>query len=328
MFDIFNPQVSVVAKGLEGKTVMIYGGNNLGKTKQATRMRKPFYLPFEKGINAISGIPFVPINSWADFKKVNKQLTSASTVEKAREIYDTVIFDEVEASANYCQRYICNKYGVDTIAEGRGGYGLWKEYSIEYWEEIDKLLGAGYTIVFIAHKVEDKEGYILPKGDKRALAPIIDNCDIVIYVSSNGVDEEGNVIKSSGYLAQTDKFFARSRFNYIDTSIPEFTAENLENAIIKAIEKQEEVEGVKAVSYQTQKTTFESEKLDYDKLMNDIGTVGEKFINANKVNELVEIVEKHLGKGKKVSECTKAQVEIMAVIYDDLTDKVKELKLK
>ena len=54
--DIFAPQYSTVAKGLEGKVILVYGGNNLGKTKQATRMKKPFYLPFEAGLNAIPGI--------------------------------------------------------------------------------------------------------------------------------------------------------------------------------------------------------------------------------------------------------------------------------
>jgi len=29
--DIFNPQVSTVAKGLEGKVILVYGGNNLGR---------------------------------------------------------------------------------------------------------------------------------------------------------------------------------------------------------------------------------------------------------------------------------------------------------
>jgi hypothetical protein len=43
-FDIFNPQISTVAKGLEGKVITIVGSNSLGKTKQATRMEKPFYL--------------------------------------------------------------------------------------------------------------------------------------------------------------------------------------------------------------------------------------------------------------------------------------------
>ena len=43
-FNIFNPMISTVAKGLEGKVITVAGGNNLGKTKQATRMEKPFYL--------------------------------------------------------------------------------------------------------------------------------------------------------------------------------------------------------------------------------------------------------------------------------------------
>jgi len=327
MFDIFNPQISVVAKGLEGKRIMIYGGNNLGKTKQSTRMKKPFYLPFEKGVNAISGVPFVPINTWADFKKVNKQLTSLGTVEKAKEMYSTIIFDEVEASAKYCQRYINSLYGVSRLKDGNDGFGLWKEYETEYWEEINKLTGAGYTVVFIAHKTENKDGIILPKGDKRALEPIIDNCDIVVYLESNGVDEDGKVINSSGYLAQTDRFFARSRFDYIETKIENFTAEKLEEVIIKAIELQEKVEGVKAVTFQEQKTIFESQKISYEELMENIGEAGGKLIDANKSDLLVELVEKHLGKGKKVSECTKMQTEAMTVIYDDLVDKIQELGL-
>ena len=327
MFDIFNPQVSVVAKGLEGKRIMIYGGNNLGKTKQATRMKKPFYLPFEKGVNAIGGIPFVPINSWADFKKVNKQLTNISTVDKAKELYNTIIFDEVEASAKYCQRYINGLYEVTRLKDGNEGFGLWKEYETEYWEEINKLTGAGYTIIFIAHKTENKDGMTLPKGDKRALEPIIDNCDIVVYVKSNGVNEEGKVINSSGYLAQTDEFFARSRFDYIDTYIGNFTAENLEEAVINAIQKQEEIEGVKAVSFNEQKAAFESEKITFDELMIKIGESGEKFIEANKADLLVEIVERHLGKGKRVSECAKGQIEVVSVIYNDLIDTIEELKL-
>ena len=91
--DIFNPQVSTVAKGLEGKVILVYGGNNLGKTKQATRMKKPFYLPFEAGLNAIPGVPYCPITKWSDFIKINKQLTDPATVEKAREMYSTIIFD-------------------------------------------------------------------------------------------------------------------------------------------------------------------------------------------------------------------------------------------
>lgn len=81
--DIFKPEVSVIAKGIEGKVVTIYGSNNLGKSKQSSRMTKPLYLPFEKGLNAIAGVNFMPINSWGDFKKVNKQ-TFPKTLKKQR----------------------------------------------------------------------------------------------------------------------------------------------------------------------------------------------------------------------------------------------------
>ncbi|AKF30967.1 ATP-binding protein [Bacillus velezensis] len=316
--DIFNPQVSVVAKGLEGKVITIYGSNNLGKTKQSTRMTKPLYLPFEKGLNAIAGVKFMAINSWADFKKVNKQLTK--NAEKAKETYQTIIVDEVDAFAKYATRYVCEQYDVERIKDGNDGFGLWKEYETEVWEEINKLIGVGFTVIFIAHAAEDKKGKVYPKGDKRVLAPVIDNSDIVLYLSSNGVDEDRKVIKSSAWLAETEEHFARSRFDYIDTYLPEFTAENLEKAIIEAVERQEEAEGIVAVTYEEQKQNNASEELDYDSLMEQIKEVGIKLNGEGRLEEVNEITEKHLGKGVKVTECSRKQVNVMSVILDDLKD--------
>ncbi|QZY39772.1 ATP-binding protein [Bacillus velezensis] len=316
--DIFNPQVSVVAKGLEGKVITIYGSNNLGKTKQSTRMKKPLYLPFEKGLNAIAGVQFMAINSWADFKKVNKQLTK--NAEKAKEMYQTIIVDEVDAFAKYATRYVCEQYDVERIKDGNDGFGLWKEYETEVWEEINKLIGVGFTVIFIAHAAEDKKGKVYPKGDKRVLAPVIDNSDIVLYLSSNGVDEDRKVIKSSAWLAETEEHFARSRFDYIDTYLPEFTAESLEKAIIEAVERQEEAEGIIAVTYEEQKQNNASEALDYDSLMDQIKEVGIKLNGEGRLEEVNEITEKHLGKGVKVTECSRKQVNVMSVILDDLKD--------
>ncbi|MCI3197713.1 ATP-binding protein [Bacillus sp. HU-1818] len=316
--DIFNPQISVVAKGLEGKVITIYGSNNLGKTKQSTRMKKPLYLPFEKGLNAIAGVQFMAINSWADFKKVNKQLTK--NAEKAKEMYQTIIVDEVDAFAKYATRYVCEQYDVDRIKDGNDGFGLWKEYETEVWEEINKLIGVGFTVIFIAHAAEDKKGKVYPKGDKRVLAPVIDNSDIVLYLSSNGVDEDRKVIKSSAWLAETDDHFARSRFDYIDTYLPEFTAENLEKAIIEAVERQEKAEGIVAVTYEEQKQNNASEELDYDSMMEQIKEIGIKLNGEGRLEEVNEITEKHLGKGVKVTECSRKQIDVMSVILDDLKD--------
>ncbi|KXJ35344.1 ATP-binding protein [Bacillus stercoris] len=320
--DIFNPQVSVVAKGLEGKVITIYGSNNLGKTKQSTRMKKPLYLPFEKGLNAIAGVQFMPINSWADFKKVNKQLTK--NAEKAKEMYQTIIVDEVDAFAKYATRYVCEQYDVERIKDGNDGFGLWKEYETEVWEEINKLIGIGFTVIFIAHAAEDKKGKVYPKGDKRVLAPVIDNSDIVLYLSSNGVDEDRKVIKSSAWLAETEDHFARSRFDYIDTYLPEFTAENLEKAIIEAVERQEQAEGIVAVTYEEQKQNNASEELDFNSLMDQIKEIGMKLNEEGRLEEVNEITEKHLGKGVKVTECSRKQVGVMSVILDDLKDLLSE----
>lgn len=321
-FDIFNPQFSVVAKGLEGKVITIVGSNSLGKTKQATRMKKPFYLGFEKGIRAISGVPFLPINKWVDFKKINKQLTNPKTLEKAKEMYQTIIFDEVYTSALYCQDYLCKKHGVETIGEGNDGFGLWKEYETEFWTEIDKLLGSGYTLIFISHEETTKSGKHIPKGDKRSIKPIVDNSDVVVYLTSNGVDEDGNVVKSSAWFAETDEFFARTRFDYMDTYLEEFTAENLEKVIAEGIERQEKAEGIKAVSYDQQKESYQSEELDFDQLVEEINALGSKIAeeDEDKVEDIVAIIEKHLGKGRKVSEAKKSQVEVLAVILEDLKD--------
>ncbi|MGD7046970.1 ATP-binding protein [Rossellomorea marisflavi] len=321
--DIFSPQISVVAKGLEGKVVTLYGGNNLGKTKQSTRMKKPLYMPFEKGLNAIAGVPFMPINNWGDFKKVNKQLSGKKS-EQAKEMYQTIIIDEVDAFAKYATRYVCDQYDVERIKDGNDGFGLWKEYETEIFEEINKLLSVGFTVIFIAHAEADKNGKVRPKGDKRVLAPVIDNSDIVVYLTSNGIDEDRQVIKSSAWLAETEEFFARSRFDYIDTYLEEFTAENLERAIIEAVERQEEAEGITAVTFDQQKENNSSGEVEFDDLMDEIKKVGSKLAEEERLDELQEVVDKHLGKGKKVTECTKKQIDVVSVILDDLKDLLEE----
>lgn len=319
-FDIFNPQISSVAKGLEGKSILIYGDNAVGKTKQATQMPKPFYFGFEKGIRAIAGIPFLPINKWTDFKKINKQLTDPKNSEKAKEMYQTLIFDTVYVASIYCQDYLCRKHGVETIGEGNDGYGLWKEYETEFWTELDKLLGSGFTLAFIGHSEADKNGFIYPKGDKRSMKPVIDNSDIVVYVQSNGVDENNRVIPSSGFTVKTDAFFARSRFDYMQPVIAEFTAKNLEKAIADAITRQEEAEGITAVSYEEQKESYQSEALDFEQLKAQINSYGGALVNANLAEEAADLLKKHIGESKKVSETKPYQADILSLLLDELKE--------
>ena len=327
--DIFNPQVSTIAKGLEGKTIMIYGGNNVGKTYVAARLSKPYFIACESGLNAQDGVKYNRVTRWSDFRKIVKQFTDRSTVDKARALYDTIVIDEVYASSIMCQDYVMATYGDGalTLSDGDGKHNLYQLYEKEYFRMINLLLSCDYTVVFIGHE-QEKNGFVTPKGDKRCLGPILDNCDFVVYVKANGVDEKGQLIKSSGYMVQTKEFFARSRFEHCPPVIKEFSAENLENAINEAIENEEKLNNATVVTYAEQKAQNTSEVEDYDEVMNEIQAIGMKFVDAGLQNILTEIVEDTLGKGGKVAACSKRQIEALIIIRDNLKEKAVEVNLK
>lgn len=126
--DIFNPQVSTIAKGLEGKTIMIYGSNNVGKTYVAARLSKPYFIACESGLNAQDGVKYNRVTRWSDFRKIVKQFTDRSTVDKARALYDTIVIDEVYASSIMCQDYVMSTYGDGalTLSDGDGKHNLYQ----------------------------------------------------------------------------------------------------------------------------------------------------------------------------------------------------------
>lgn len=324
--DIFNPTVSVVAKGLEGKVILLVGSNSVGKTRQATRMKKPFVLAFEKGINAISGVPYANIEKWSDFKKVNRQLTGKDK-EKARETYDTIIFDTVDAAALMNEKYVAGQHGATDIASGNGGFGLWKQLEAEFYEQIALLTGAGYTVVFIGHVERDKDtDQMIPKGDKRSMGIVRDIADIVVYLESNGVDEEGNVIKSTGYVRETPEYFARSRFDLMPNVIDPFTAENLEEAIRIGIEREEEAGGT-TVSYDEFVEQNTGETLVFSELKERIVKMGQAFNEIGEVDVYTQALADTFNSGEfmHTDDLSEKQVEAMSVFIDEMSEKYQEL---
>lgn len=338
--DIFNAPKSVIANGLEGKVILIYGGNNLGKSAQATRFPKPFVIACEMGLNGIDGVPYAPVTRWSDFKSIVKQFTGA-TMEKAKEMYSTIIVDEVYASSIYCQDYVCSTYGDGalTMADGDGKHNLYQLYEKEYFRQINLLVSAGYTVVFIAHAQQDSQTkFISPKGDKRCMNPIIDKCDYVVYLKSNGVDAEGRVIKSSAYLAQTSEFFARARIEYTPTFIKEFTAETLTQAIQEGIDQKRKLENATVTSFAEQQKLNTVKVLNFDELMTNFNNIianipgsedpaaltkdGQHF-KAYWMPKIIQITEKHLGKGGRVTQCNENQTEALSLIVDELNDLIK-----
>ena len=333
--DIFNPKVSKVIAGTQNKCFLIHSEERkLGKTTQACRMPKPYYLRFEQGINAIEGIPYADLSNWADFKKVNKQLTDPKNAEKIAELYQTIIFDTIDVAIKWCEEYVCNTNGIQKLQELPYGQGF-KAYENEWFKQINKLTNAGFTIVFISHSKEKEktdpvtgESYtqMCPVGGSKDIDLILNLVDFIGYVRSNGLDSEGNEIQSSIYFANTRDFQAGSRFKYMPKVITPFTAENLQKAVKEAVEKEEAEKGIKAISFEEKKKMEKKDKIPFNTLMEKVQEVGEKIVNAGFLDDLVSIVEEELGSGKKVSECKPKQYDAVSVIYDNLCEKWKEIE--
>lgn len=325
---ILNPPVSKVAKSTDGLVVSIYGRGGLGKTPVATKMPKPYYLAFGKsGLSGLNNVPFQSIKSWSEFKKFVKVFCDPKNYEAIHQNYQTLILDEMEILYSYCEKYVANTEGVNKIKEGNGGYGLWKDLATEWETELLKVIGSGFCVIFILHTAQDDTGKNFPVGDAKRMLPIlINHSEVIGYVKSNGVDSDtGRSIHSSLMLADTPEWFARTRNEYFDSVIEDFTAENLIKAYYDAIDRQEKAEGVKAITREERDSMFETKKRPFNEVMDELQEVGQKVVEKYGSKEkLTEVVESVLGKGALVSNATPKQQEAVEVVLSNLKDLLDE----
>ena len=328
--DIFNPVVSKVSKDTKGKLILIHSNERkLGKTLQATRFPKPYYLRFEQGINAIPGVNYAPLTKWSDFKKIRKQLTNPKNIAQAQELYNTLIADTLDVAIRWCDKYVCSMQGVERLNDGNNGYGLWKEYENEWFNEWNPLINAGYTIIFISHseirKMKDPKTGVeyeqwVPKGDKRTIDLIVDAADLIGFVRSNGYDENGQPQMSSIYFQNCPEFLAGSRFEFMTPEITPFTAEGVQEALAQAIEMKEQETGISSVTYESQMQESMPKEITYPEAMKKAKTLFERVIKSIGKEATTQIVEKYLGENMKLSQTTEKQIEQVLMIIDDFEE--------
>lgn len=326
-FDLLNPQISRVTKSLDNLVITTYGLGGLGKTPVATKMPKPLYLAFGKsGLSGLNNVPFFPINSWAEFKSINKKICSKKDYEKYHEVYNTIILDEMEVLWKYLTEYVCQVNGVNKIKEANSGYGAWADLKDEWETEMLRLMGSGFCIFFILHTAPDDNGRMFPVGDiKRMLPILINHSEIVGYVKGNGVNPEtGRPIHSSLMLAGTDEYFARTRNEYFDPEITDYTADNLIKAYYDALDRQAEAEGIEAISKNEKDKMYETEEIDFEQLMKEVEELGTKLATEKGMEVLTDIVESTLGKGAKVSQATAKQAQAVKVILMDIKEALND----
>lgn len=342
MIDIFNPEVSTVTKGLEGKSLLLYGSNRVGKTSNAVKARKPVVLCAEQGLGALSGVPFFRINKWSKFTDFVKALTNPLNAEKAHQMYETIIIDTVEPLLNFAEDFVCASLGVQSVdrdSTGKKGFGVWRDFRKEVAKWINAITNAGFTVIFIAHEdtrtfVSSKgEEYakIYPKGDKRSIDLLCDLCDFIAYAQTPASDEENGETKlATLYLTDTIAYKAGSRFTYLTPTIPEWNMDKLEAAINDAVVAEEKNSGVKAVEYSDVRKAEEKKaaevaknQLPIPELIDAIATKIYNMIEKDGNKAVYEqILEDEIGnKDFRCQEATEKQREQLEIILEALTNK-------
>lgn len=312
-----------VSKDLRGYSVLFYGDIKTGKTTIASKFPNSLILAFEKGYSALPGVYAQPINNWSEFLKSLRELKDPEIQAK----FETIVIDTADIAYEYCESYICNVEGVDAINKIPFGQGFTKTGK-EFDQKLRQIVQMGYGLVLISHAAdkvfqnEDGTEYnkIVPTLPNKARLISSRMCDIIGY-SRTVEAEEG--IKTYLYMRGTPRFEAGSRFKYTPDKI-EFSYNNLVKAISDAINTQASEDGDQFITDSRENLYIETEQFkDFDVLISEFKLLTTTLIEKNATffaPRITEVIDRHLGKGKKVSDCTRDQVMLIDIIVSELKD--------
>lgn len=329
-----------VSRDLRGYSVFFYGEPKSGKTTIATKFPRHLLLAFEKGYNAIPGAMAQPVNTWAEFRKVLRQLKD----EAVKQQFETIIIDTADIAYDLCEKYICSNakrsdggFGVDSIADipfGKGYTMVAKEYD----ECLRSIIQMDYGLVLISHSVDktfkDEQGkeynQIVPTLGNKPRAIVSRMCDIIGY--SRSVQDEDGTTSTKLFMRGTPRYVAGSRFKYTPDYI-DFNYESLVKSICDAIDKQMAEDGSQFFTDERNNLYKDTQdELDFDELIGTFNSIVNSLIENNTEENfkeywqprIVQITDKYLGKGMKVNQCSRDQVEALDLIVADLKELVEK----
>lgn len=321
--DILSIAPSVISRDLKGKYIAIYGPEKCGKTTFAAQNKKTLICGFEIGTNFLGGVKMQPIQKWADFKLVLRQLK----LPEAKEMYDCVAIDTVAEAYALCEDYICSQNGVQKIGDISygAGYAACKKEFEKCLREITML---GYGIICICHSQIKNEAvgdnvieHISPSMPARAADVVNRLVDIIGYIQCEW-NEEGTAQERVLLTRSTPTIMAGSRLKYLAPKIP-FGYDELVNAISDAIEMSEKMDG--AVVVDTKKTVLEKE-MSFNEIRAEAEEIWQKLIEKNEDNARVILkkVEMIFGRTIRLSEISEDQVDLFYLCLLDMRDMLKE----
>jgi hypothetical protein len=315
--DLLALQPHKVSKDLSGYITYIYGAPKTGKTTLATQMEKSLLLAFEPGYHALPGVIAQDITSWSEMKQVYRELKKPEVQQN----FKAVIVDTIDIAADRCKKYICNQNGIEDL--GDLGYGKgWTKFKDEFNEVFRGLTQLGYSVFFIGH--DKPETIDNPDGTKsQKIRPALSNstktviagmADIYGYSHQHRAGEMSvlTLRDPSGVIE------CGGRFKYLPNEIP-MNYNSLVNALMAAIDKEAGETNNQFVT--TERIIAPVEAVyDYDALMAEFQDLVGQLMSRGTTNgpKITAIVEKYLGKGKKVSDTTPEQAEFVNLIVSDI----------
>ena len=320
--DLLNLQPHKVSRDLSGYITFIYGPPKVGKTTFGTRAPGHLLLAFERGYNALPGVMAQDITTWGEMKSVVRDLKKP----EVKAMFQTIIVDTADVAADACQKYICNQLGIENIGDGGWSTNGWAKYKKEFEDTFRTLTQLGYAVIFISHAkektIKPQEGaeyqQIGSSIQSSAMSIIENMSDIIGYAHPKVTDNGSRMVLTLRSLDNSIR--CGCRFKYIQPEI-DFTYEALTNALNEAIDKEASETNNQFVTNDRVAATIVKE-YDFDALMDEFRDLAGQLMQKSQTNglKITQIVDKYLGKGKKVGDATPDQAEFIYLIITEMKE--------
>ena len=334
--DLLTVQEHRVKAGVQGKMFLIYGGPKTGKTTTACQFSKPLLLAFEPGYNLIDGVKAVSVTSWVDMKNYAKQLKKP----EVRAMYDTLIIDTAPLMWGLAEKFVKTQKDIEDLTDLGFGKG-YRAVRDEFQDVINSLGQMGYTLVFISHA--EKKDYvdalgvshsgITPAMDKRPKEIISGLVDVYMFVCQESDGNGGNrpVAFFRGGTYGDVEIEAGSRYGdglpvKIDFNYDELVkaVQSADEAMLSAgikisTENKTILEEAKETETETKKKSFSEV---YKEVTSTINKLKERIVagEADLAETMTSIIEQYLGAGKKITEATPAQQDLVEAALAELKE--------
>ena len=315
-----------VSRDLSGYITYIYGPGKIGKTTFGSQMPNALILAFEKGYNTLPNVYAQDITTWSEMKMTLRELKKP----EVKEMFHSIIIDTIDIAAAACEKYIISQAGVDTLNQIPYGQG-WTRVKRELEDTFRAVTQLGYAVLFISHD-KDKTFTRQDGTQYNQIVPTLGNSynliikDMVdIYCYAHTVIKDGESKRVLTLRSLDNTIDCGSRFKYM---VPEvnFSYDSLVEALNNAIDEEARHTGKEFIT-EERITSEISTELNFDNLMKEFVDLI-KSIDPNKMEyyapRITEITDKYLGKGKKVTNATRDQVEQISLIVFDLKELLQE----